>query len=314
MLTFVGRRVLTLAPLLLVISIITFSLVYLVPGDPALRLAGDAATPEDVARIRAELGLDEPALLQYLSWLGDAVRLDLGSSIFTGEPVSSELARRFPVTASLVLVAVVFALLVGVPLGILAALRRGRATDRVVSGIVSFGLAMPSYWLAMVLIVTFGLTLRLFPVRGYTPFTESPGGWLLRLVLPGIAVGVLMAATLARQLRGALVDALDQDYVRTARATGLGPLRVVGKHALKNAAMPAITVLGLQVGYLFGGTVIVEQIFAVPGVGSYLINGIIGQDLPVIQGCVAVLAVLVLATNLLVDIAYGVVNPRVRVT
>ena len=314
MTAFVLRRLAGLVPLLLVLSVAVFLLVYLVPGDPAVTIAGgEAATPERVREVREELGLDQPFVVQYVDWLGDAVRLDFGHSLYSGRSVGDELRHRLPITASLVLGALVFALAVGIPLGALGGTRPGSRTDTAVTTLASAAIAMPSFWLAMILIVFFGLELSWFPVRGYVPFGESPVEWLRHLVLPSVALGTLMAATLARQLRGALADVLDADYVRTAHAKGLAPFRVVGKHALKNAAMPAVTVLGLQVGYLFGGTVIVEQIFAIQGVGTYMVTAISGQDVPIIQGGIMMLAVFVVLANLAVDIAYGFLNPKVRV-
>jgi peptide/nickel transport system permease protein len=312
---FVLRRLVGLVPLLLVLSVVVFLLVYLIPGDPAVTLAGgEAATPERVAEVRDQLGLDEPVVVQYGDWLADAVRLDFGESLYTGRPVGDELRARLPVTASVVLGSVGFALLVGIPLGVLGGMRPATKTDSAVTALASLGIAMPSFWLAMILIIVFGLELDWLPVRGYTGFSESPWEWLRHLILPSIALGTLMAATLSRQLRGALSDVLDADYVRTARAKGLSPVRVVGKHAFKNAAMPAVTVLGLQIAYLFGGAVIVEQIFAIPGVGSYMLQAIIGQDVPIIQGGLMMMAVFVLLANLLVDLTYGYLNPKVRVT
>jgi peptide/nickel transport system permease protein len=312
---FVLRRLVGLVPLLLVLSVAVFLLIYLIPGDPAVTLAGgEAATPERVAEVRDQLGLDDPVLVQYAHWLSDAVRLDFGESLYSGASVGDELRARVPVTASLVLGSVLFALLVGIPLGVLGGMRPGTKTDSAVTAVASLGIAMPSFWLAMILIIVFGLELDWLPVRGYVAFAESPWEWARHLVLPSIALGTLMAATLARQLRGALSDVLDADYVRTARAKGLSPVLVVGKHAFKNAAMPAVTVLGLQVAYLFGGTVIIEQIFAIPGVGSYMVNAIVGQDLPIIQGGIMMLAVFVVLANLAVDMTYGYLNPKVRLS
>jgi peptide/nickel transport system permease protein len=311
---FVVRRLVGLVPLLLVLSVAVFLLVYLIPGDPAVTLAGgEAATPERVAEVREQLGFDEPVVVQYGDWLADAVRLDFGESLYTGRAVGDELRDRVPVTASVVLVSVVFALLVGIPLGVLGGMRPGTKTDSTVTAVASLGIAMPSFWLAMILIIVFGLELSWLPVRGYVAFAESPWEWLRHLILPSVALGTLMGATLARQLRGALADVLEADYVRTARAKGLSPVRVVGKHAFKNAAMPAVTVLGLQIAYLFGGTVIIEQIFAIPGVGTYMVNAIVGQDVPIIQGGIMMLAVFVVLANLAVDITYGFLNPKVRV-
>jgi peptide/nickel transport system permease protein len=312
---FVLRRLVGLVPLLLVLSVAVFLLVYLIPGDPAVTLAGgEAATPERVAEVREQLGFDEPVVVQYGEWLAGAVRLDFGESLYTGRSVGDELRARLPVTASVVLGSVVFALLVGIPLGVLGGMRPASKTDSAVTAVASLGIAMPSFWLAMILIIVFGLELGWLPVRGYVGFTDSPWEWFRHLILPSIALGTLMGATLARQLRGALADVLDADYVRTARAKGLTPVRVVGKHAFKNAAMPAVTILGLQIAYLFGGTVIIEEIFAIPGIGTYLVNAIIGQDVPIIQGGIMMLAVFVVVANLLVDITYGFLNPKVRVS
>jgi peptide/nickel transport system permease protein len=311
---FVLRRLVGLVPLLLVLSVAVFLLVYLVPGDPAVTIAGgEAATPERVEEVRSELGLDQPVVVQYVDWLGDAVQLDFGHSLYTGRSVGDELRHRLPITASLVLGSLVFALGIGVPLGVLGGTRPGSKIDSAVTAVASAGIAMPSFWLAMILIVFFGLELSWLPVRGYVAFGESPVEWLRHLILPSVALGTLMAATLSRQLRGALADVLEADYVRTAHAKGLAPIRVVGKHALKNAAMPAVTVLGLQIGYLFGGTVIVEQIFGIPGVGTYMVEAISGQDVPIIQGGIMMLAVFVVLANLAVDLTYGFLNPKVRV-
>jgi peptide/nickel transport system permease protein len=312
---FVVRRLVGLVPLLLVLSVAVFLLVYLIPGDPAVTLAGgEAATPERVAEVREQLGFDEPVVVQYGEWLADAVRLDFGESLYTGRSVGDELRDRLPVTASVVLGSVVSALLVGIPLGVLGGMRPGTRTDSAVTAAASVGIAMPGFWLAMILIIVFGLELSWLPVRGYVAFAESPWEWLRHLILPSVALGTLMGATLARQLRGALADVLETDYVRTARAKGLSPVRVVGKHAFKNAAMPAVTVLGLQIAYLFGGTVIIEQIFAIPGVGTYMVNAIVGQDVPIIQGGIMMLAVFVVLANLAVDLTYGFLNPKVRVS
>jgi peptide/nickel transport system permease protein len=314
-LRFVLRRLLQTIPLLVVLSIAVFLLIFLIPGDPAVRLAGgEMATPERVAQVREQLKLDDPVVVQYLEWVGKAVRLDFGESLYSGLSVGDEIRSRLPVTASVVLGSVIFALLVGIPLGILGGLYAGKGVDSAVTAAASTGIAMPSFWLATILIVIFNLELGWLPGRGYVPFAESPLEWARHLVLPSVALGTLMGASLTRQLRGALADVLDADYVRTARAKGLSPLRVVGKHAFKNAAMPAVTVLGLQVGYLFGGSVIIEEIFAIPGIGSYMVNAIFGQDFPIIQGGILVLALFVVLANLAVDLAYGFLNPRVRVS
>lgn len=310
---FLARRLLALVPLLLVVSLAVFSLIYLVPGDAARTLAGgEFASQEQVDAIRDRLGLDDPLLVQYGRWLGDAVQFEFGESLNSKVPVTDELSSRFPTTFSLILGATAFALLVGLPAGIAAGLRPGSWIDKFVTAGVSVGISLPSFWLGLMLAVLFAVEFKLLPSRGYVPFTESPWEWFQHLIMPSIALGTVMAATLARQLRGALGDVLQADYVRTARSKGLSRVRVVGKHALKNAAMPAVTIVGLQIGYLFGGAVIVEQIFALPGVGTKMIEALFEQDIPLIQGFVMAMAVLVVATNFVVDAIYGYVNPKVR--
>lgn len=312
---YIARRLLGLIPLLLLISFAVFALVLAVPGDPARTIAGGLDASEDrVAEIREELGLDDPVVEQYLRWLGDVVSGDLGTSLFNGRTVASELAARFPVTLSLALGAVVFAAAVGIPLGILAGTRPGSLLDRALSIGTSLGIALPDFFLATAMVVLFAVNRDLLPAIGYVDLAEDPVGWAEHLVMPWIALGVASAASLARQVRGSMIEVLDADYIRTARAKGLGERRVLGRHALKNALTPAMTVLGLQFAYLLGGTFIIESIFALPGIGTYMLAAITSRDLPVIQGVVLLVAVLFVFTNLLVDILYGVLNPKVRVT
>jgi len=312
---YIARRLLGLIPLLLLISFAVFALVLAVPGDPARTIAGGLDASEDrVEEIREELGLDDPVVEQYLRWLGDVVSGDLGTSLFNGRTVASELAARFPVTLSLALGAVVFAAAVGIPLGILAGTRPGSLLDRALSIGTSLGIALPDFFLATAMVVLFSVNRDLLPAIGYVDLAENPVEWAEHLLMPWIALGVASAASLARQVRGSMIEVLDADYIRTARAKGLGERRVLGRHALKNALTPAMTVLGLQFAYLLGGTFIIESIFALPGIGTYMLAAITSRDLPVIQGVVLLVAVLFVFTNLLVDILYGVLNPKVRVT
>jgi peptide/nickel transport system permease protein len=313
MLTFVVRRLLALVPLMVVVSFLVFSLVVFLPGDPATSIAGGAdATPEQVEKVRRELGFDDPTVVQYWHWLEGVLQLDLGESLYNDRSVSGEIGRRFPVTFSVAIGAIVVSLVLGVGAGILAGTRPGRLTDRAVTVGTSLGLAVPSFWLALMLVIVFAVNLQWLDAIGYTRFSDSPTEWAKHLVMPWIALGVGAAATVARQVRGALVDVLDQDYIRTARSKGLAGRVVIGKHALKNAALPALTVLGIQFSYLLGGTVIVESIFSIPGLGQYVTNAITGRDLPVIQGVVLTMAVVFVVMNLLVDVLYAVVNPKVR--
>ncbi len=309
---FIVRRLLSAIPVLLLVSVGIFSLTYLIPGDAATTLAGDAATPARIAELRAELGLDRPVVSQYLSWLSGVLQGDLGTSLYQGQPIADELLRRFPVTLSLSLGALVFAVVVGMAGGILAARRPGSWVDRLVQIGSSVGISMPSFWIALILVLVFSVNLGWFPAVGYVTPGESLSGWLQSIVMPSIALGIAGAAVVARQLRGSLMDVMAMDYVRTARARGLHPRKVILKHALKNAMLPVLTVLGVQVAYLLGGTVIIEQIFGIPGMGKYIYDSVFTLDLPVVQGSVLFIALLVVLVNILVDVSYGMVNPKLR--
>jgi peptide/nickel transport system permease protein len=308
------RRLLSLIPLLLLVSFGVYLLVALVPGDASVTLAGgQSATPERIAAVRSQLHLDEPLVEQYGRWLGGAVHGDLGDSLFSHVPVSEDIADRVPITVGLVFASLVVGLLFGIPIGVVSALRPGRAVDGAARAGTSVALAIPNYWLAIELVVLFAVTWKWLPPSGYVKFTDDPVEWLRHITLPAIALGVWSAASLARQLRASLIDALDSRYVRTAWAKGAGTTRVVLKHAMKNAAIPVVTVLGLQIGFLLGGTVIIEQIFSIPGLGPYFIRGVTALDVPVIQGVAIVFVLFTVVLSLLVDISYGLLDPRVRV-
>ena len=269
----IARRLLALIPILLLVSFATFMLVALIPGDAAVTIAGgNNATPQHIEEVRHKLHLDDPILEQYGRWLGNAAHLDFGESLFNErESVGDELAARLPVTLSVVLAAMVVGLLIGIPVGIVSGLRPRGVADQVGRVGASLGLAIPSFWLGVELVVVFAIDRDWFPASGYVPFGDDPSEWLHHLVLPAVALGVWSAASLARQLRSELIDVLDASYVRTAWAKGGRARLVVGKHALKNAAIPAVTVIGLQIGFLLGGSLVIEQIFAIPGLGSYLL-------------------------------------------
>jgi peptide/nickel transport system permease protein len=264
--------------------------------------------------VRAELGLDDGFFVRYFRWLGDAVRLDFGESLVQQESVGDEIRQRLPVTVALALSALAITLLVGLPAGVLSGLRPGTWLDRLVMLGATAGLAVPSFWLGMLLIVALAVERSWFPTFGWVGITDDPVGWLHHVALPAVALGLASAASFARQLRAALVDTMSMPYIRTAWAKGAGRLRVVGKHALKNAAVPAVTVLGLQLGNLLGGAVIIEQVFGIPGLGTYLITAILGGDFPVIQGVAVVFVLIFVGVNLLVDVAYGFLNPKVRIS
>jgi peptide/nickel transport system permease protein len=314
LLSFIIRRLLITIPLLLLISFAVFSLVLILPGDPALTLAGGVhSNPQKVAEITRQLHLNEPFWRQYLRWLNALFHGDLGTSLFNkGQSVASGIATRFPVTLSLAVGGMLLAILIGVPAGIIAGVRNGTASDRLVTVGSSLGVAIPDFWLALLLVIVFAVDTHLLPALGYVQWATSPWGWFEHLILPWVALGIGGAATIARQVRGALIDTLDQDYMRTAVAKGLSNRVVIGKHALKNALSPAVTVIGIQFGYLLGGTLIIEQIFSLPGIGEYILSAISEKDLPVVQGVVLVTATAFVIINLIVDVIYGYLNPKVR--
>jgi peptide/nickel transport system permease protein len=309
---FVVRRLLAMVPLLILISFGVFALVLLIPGDPARTLAGHSNNPAQIAAIRHQLRLDRPFLTQYWLWLSHAVRGDLGRSLFQNQSVASGIASRLPLTLSLALGGFVVSILIGLPAGILAGTRPGTSADRGATIGSSAGIAMPDFWLGIILVVLFAVKAHLLPDIGYVSLATSPWQWFRHLLLPWFALGLGGGATLARQVRGELIDVMDQDYIRTARAMGVPERQVVGRLALKNALTPAMTILGIQFAYLLGGTVIIEQIFSIPGLGTFMLNAIDTKDLPIIQGVVLLTAVVFVVVNLVVDIGYGVLNPKVR--
>ena len=314
LLSFIVRRLLITIPLLLLISFGVFSLVLILPGDPALTLAGGIhSNPAEVARITHQLHLNEPFWRQYLRWLNGVIHGNLGTSLFNpSQSVASGIASRFPVTLFLAFGGMLLSVIIGIPAGIVAGVRSGSASDRLVTVGSSLGVAIPDFWLALLLVIVFAVDIHVLPALGYVQWSTSPWLWFEHLILPWLALGLGGSATIARQVRGALVDTLDQDYMRTAVAKGLGPRAVIGKHALKNALSPAVTVIGIQFGYLLGGTIIIEQIFSLPGIGEYILQAISLKDLPVIQGVVLVTAAAFVIINLMVDVMYGYLNPKVR--
>ena len=310
---FVARRLLITVLLLFLISVAVYSLILVIPGDPAVALAGGAkATPHEIAKITRQLHLDEGFFAQYWHWLRGALHGNLGNSLFQSQAVSSGIAARFPVTLQVAAGGMVVAVLLGVPSGILAGVRQGTLRDRTVTTGASLAVSIPDFWLAILLVIVFAVKLNWLPALGYTSFGQSPVEWFKDLLLPWVALGLGGAAVVARQVRGALIDTLDQDYMRTAVAKGLSPRAVIGKHALKNALSPVVTVIGIQFGYLLGGTLIIEQIFSLPGIGTYILQAINDKDIPEIQGVVLVVATAFVLINLVVDVIYGYLNPKVR--
>jgi peptide/nickel transport system permease protein len=309
---YVLRRLVAIIPLLVLISFAVFSLTLLIPGDPAREILGPNAPASEVLQLRHQMGLDQPYLVQYWHWLVNALHGNLGRSIQENTSVSHEIAQRFPVTFSIALGGLAVTILLGVPLGVLAGTRPGSAVDRIVTVTTSTLLAIPDFWLAILLVLFFSVNLKVLPAIGYVPFTQSPLEWASHLLLPWIAVGVGGAATLARQLRGSLADALEQDYVRTAEAKGVRGSVVVLKHALKNASIAPVTILGIIFAYTLGGTVLIEYIFSIPGMGQYFYQALNSKDVPVIQGVTLLVALIFITVNLLVDVLYAYLNPKVR--
>jgi peptide/nickel transport system permease protein/oligopeptide transport system permease protein len=305
MLTWILQRVLAVVPVLFGVTLAVFSMLFLVPGDPVkMMLAEFVTNPDQVAQMRAQLHLDEPVLKQYGRFVANAVRGDLGTSIRSRRPVTTEIGENVASTAQLAAAAMLVAIAVGVPLGLLAALSRNSWLDVASMGTALLGVSMPSFWLGLLLIFVFSLHLAWFPATG--------GGDLHHLVLPAITLGTIAAAIIARLTRSSMLEVLGQDYVRTARAKGLGGFSVVVRHALKNALIPVITIFGLQFGNLLAGAVIVETVFSRPGLGRLIVGGILNKDFPLVQGTVLFVATVYVLINVLVDVAYAYADPRIR--
>jgi peptide/nickel transport system permease protein len=311
-LAYVIRRLAATVVVMAVVAFFVFSLLYLTPGDPAAVIAGDAATSEDIQRIRAALGLDEPFLVRFGGWVWALLHGDLGTSIFTNLPVTHLLAQRVEPTVALTLCTLVVAVLTAVPLGVIAAARAGTWIDRALMAFSVLGFSLPVFVLAYVLILVFSIDLEWLPVQGYQSIGEGFWGWLRHLVLPSIALGTVYIALIARITRAAMLDVLAQDYVRTARAKGLAPSAVLGRHALKNAAVPIVTVVGIGIALLISGAIVTETVFAIPGVGRLTVDAILRRDYPIIQGVILVFSAVYVLINLAVDLSYMLFDPRIR--
>jgi peptide/nickel transport system permease protein len=305
-------RLTHLVPVLFLTSIAVWLLIYLIPGDPAIALLGPDVTPEQLARARARMGLDRPWPVQYALWLGRVVEGDLGVSYLNGLPVRTLLAQRIPVTVQLTVASLAVAVLIAAPLGIGSAVRPRSWLGRAAAGYNALAMAVPTFWLGILLVLLFGLYLRWLPTSGYAPVWEDPVRALRFLVLPAFTLGAYVSAVLARFTRAALLECLGQDYVRTARAKGLGERAVVAAHALKNALIPVVTVLGLQFGAFMGGAVITEAIFDYPGLGRMLLQAILTRDYTVVQGTILFVVSAFVVINLLTDLAYAYLDPRIR--
>jgi peptide/nickel transport system permease protein len=298
--------------MLLGMSVVVFLIVHLVPGDPARAILGLNATPELIAQVRTQLGLDHSLISQYFSWLGNVVTGDFGTDYSSSAPIAELLGQRLPVTIELAVVSLLIAVAIGVPLGVAGAVWRGRAADTAAQGVSMAGISVPDFWLGIVLILVFSLGLGVLPSSGWVPFGDDPIGNLEHVLLPALALGVGFGAVLIRVTRAAMLEVLAQDYIRFCRAKGVPESQVIFKHALRNAAVPITTVIGMQAGYLLGGAIVIEQVFSLPGVGRLVLDGVLQRNYPVVQGAVLAVGVMFIAVNLLADVLYTVLNPRLR--
>jgi len=306
------RRLAATIPVMGVVALFVFSLLYLSPGDPAAVIAGDIATEEDIARIRASLGLDQPYFVRFGTWLWALLQGDLGTSIFTGLPVSTLIGQRVEPTLALTLCTLIVAIALAVPLGVLAAARAGGWIDRVVMAVSVLGFSVPVFVLAYALVLLFAVQLEWLPVQGYSSITKGFGPFISHMVLPSVALGITYMALIARITRASMLDVLAQDYVRTAHAKGLAPGAVLTGHALKNAAIPIVTIIGIGIALLIGGVVVTETVFAIPGIGRLTVDAILRRDYPIIQGVTLLFSAIYVLVNLLVDLSYSLFDPRIR--
>lgn len=301
-----------LIPVMLIVGIVVFMLVHLTPGDPAAVILGQNATGEQIQALRERLGLNDPLLVQFFRWFGDAIRLDFGDSLFLAMPVTEALAQRAQPTALLTTYALVIEILIGVPAGVIAAVKRNSIVDRGLMLMSISGAAIPTFFLGIVLILIFAVRLSWLPSGGYTPIAEDPVEHFKGMILPSFTLGFASAGLLARLVRSSMLDVLREDYVRTAMAKGLQYRKVVSRHALRNALIPAITVIGYSLGGLLGGAVVTETVFTIPGMGRLVVQSIARRDYPLIQGAIMIIAAIYVIVNLIVDIMYVYIDPRIR--
>lgn len=312
MTAYIIRRVLLMIPVSLLVSVIIFTLLRLTPGDPVATMLGEERDPQVIAAVRHEYGLDQPLPVQYFAWLGHIVRGDMGRSLRTRQPVREAILERLPATFELGVAALCLSLLIAIPVGILAAVKRNSGWDLFATGFTLLGVSLPNFFLGIILILLFALVFRIFPPGGYSPPDKGLGDNLRRLVLPAITLATASLAVNLRLMRSSLIDTLSQDYIRTARAKGLNERRVIVRHALKNAFIPVLTVIGIQVGAILEGAFITETLFIWPGVGRLAVDGIAARDYPLVQGIVLLSALSFMIANLLVDLLYAYLDPRIK--
>ncbi|WP_035300572.1 ABC transporter permease [Brevibacillus thermoruber] len=310
--SYVIKRIVGLVPILFGISVLVFTILHLVPGDPASIMLGTNATPEAIAALRTRMGLDEPLITQYLSWLGGLVKGDFGVSVHTGEEILPQILKRFSITLQLTLFAVLIGWTIAIPLGILSAIRVHAKTDIVVRIATLLGISVPNFAVGTLLLLVLSLYFGWFPPIDVVSFWEDPGEALQVFLLPAVTMGIVIAAGVLRMTRSAFLETMEKDFIRTARAKGNSMWTVVFGHALRNSSIPIVTIAGMQIGYLLGGSVIVEQLFSIPGLGQYVLEGIYQRDYPVVQGGVLFVALVFVLVNLLIDIIYTWIDPRIK--
>jgi peptide/nickel transport system permease protein len=312
MLAYIIRRLIATVPVMGVVALFVFSLLYLTPGDPAAVIAGDLATDADIARIHHQLGLDDPPYIRFFSWLWGVLHGDLGISIFTNLPVTQLIGQRLEPTLALTLTTLLVTLIFAIPLGVIAAWKVGTWIDRAVMVLAVLGFSLPSFVLAYVLILVFSVQFDVLPVQGYASIRDGFGPFIAHLILPSIALGLIYGALIARITRASMLEVLSQDYIRTAQAKGLSSDKVLIRHALKNAAVPIATVIGIGVALLISGVIVTETVFAIPGIGRLTVDAILRRDYPIIQGVILIFSAGYVLVNLAVDISYTLLDPRVR--
>lgn len=309
---YILRRLLASVPVIFMVGVITFSILHIAPGDPAVLMAGEEATPEDVEKMRKALGFDRPFYVQFGVWVGNLLRGDLGTSIFSKHSIASLMAPRLQPTLSLGLIAIVLSGLIGVPMGIIAATYAGRFIDRACMIFAVLGFSVPVFWLGFIFIWVFAVEIRIFPAVGFVPISEGILPFLRSLTLPALANAIPFSALVARMTRSTMIEVLQEDYIRTARAKGLAGFVVTMRHALRNASIPIVTVIGLVFAALVSGAVVTETVFAIPGLGRLLVDGVVRRDYPIVQAMLMVTAVAYVFVNLVIDVFYAYLDPRIR--
>jgi len=312
MIAYILRRVLATVPVMAIVAVLVFSMLRFTPGDPAAIIAGSSATTQDVIDIRQKLGLDEPVATQFFIWLRHLAVGDLGESFFFKKPVAELIGDRLEPTLALATSTMILAILIAVPLGVLAAWKRGTWIDRLVMGFSVLGFSVPVFVIGYSLIYVFAIRLNWLPVQGYQPIAQGLGGFLQRLVLPSLSLAVIYVALIARITRTSMLEVLHQDYIRTAKAKGLGNRAVLMHHALRNAAVPIVTVIGIGIALLIGGVVVTESVFSIPGLGRLTVDAVLARDYPTVQAVILLFSLVYVVMNLLVDVAYTVLDPRIR--